>query len=57
MHLIDLDVKFMGATAIVGNTIPVGVGIGESIAQAQSNNISVIFLGMEQQSKVYFMKA
>jgi pyruvate dehydrogenase E1 component alpha subunit len=45
MHLIDLDVKFMGATAIVGNTIPVGVGIGESIAQAQSNNISVIFFG------------
>jgi len=45
MHLIDLDVKFMGATAIVGNTIPVGVGIGEAISQEQSNNISVIFFG------------
>src|SRR5262249_5119990 len=27
MHLVDLSVGFKGSTAIVGNTIPVGVGI------------------------------
>src|SRR3990167_3861346 len=31
MHLIDLSVGFMGSTAIVGNTIPIGVGLGLSI--------------------------
>ena len=45
MHLIDLDVNFMGATAIVGNTIPIGVGIGEAISLKEENGISVIFLG------------
>lgn len=28
MHLIDESVGFMGSTAIVGNTIPIGVGLG-----------------------------
>ena len=32
MHLIDLDVNFMGTSAIVGNSIPVGVGLGLSIS-------------------------
>ena len=31
MHLIDRSVGFMGSTAIVGGTIPVGVGLGLSI--------------------------
>ena len=31
MHLIDKSVNFMGSTAIVGNSIPVGVGLGLSI--------------------------
>src|SRR3989338_10625735 len=31
MHLIDLSVGFMGSTAIVGNTIPIGVGLGLAI--------------------------
>ena len=31
MHLIDLDVNFMGTSAIVGNSIPLGVGIGLSL--------------------------
>ena len=30
MHLIDLSVNFMGTSAIVGNSIPVGVGLGLS---------------------------
>ena len=28
MHLIDKEVGFMGTSAIVGNSIPVGVGLG-----------------------------
>ena len=28
MHLIDLSVGFMGSTAIVGNSIPIGAGLG-----------------------------
>src|SRR3990167_11067337 len=31
MHLIDTSVGFMGSTAIVGNTIPIGVGLSLSI--------------------------
>ncbi len=45
MHLIDLDVNFMGTTAIVGNSIPVGVGIGLSVKIKKKKNISFIFLG------------
>ena len=30
MHLIDLSVNFMGTSAIVGNSIPIGVGLGLS---------------------------
>ena len=35
MHLIDKEVGFMGTT-IVGNSIPVGVGLG--LAQKLNNN-------------------
>lgn len=45
MHLIDLDVNFMGTSAIVGNSIPVGVGLGLSIALKKTQQVSVIFLG------------
>jgi len=45
MHLIDLSVGFMGSTAIVGNTIPVGAGLGLAIQLENSENISCIFLG------------
>ena len=45
MHLIDLDVNFMGTSAIVGNSIPVGVGLGLSLKIKKLNNISFIFLG------------
>ena len=30
MHLVDLKVNFMGSTAIVGNSVPVGVGLALS---------------------------
>jgi len=45
MHLIDTSVGFMGSTAIVGNTIPIGVGLGLSLKLSGKNNISCIFLG------------
>ena len=45
MHLIDLDVRFMGSTAIVGNSIPIGVGLGLSSQLRAKDDVSCIFLG------------
>lgn len=45
MHLIDENVGFKGSTAIVGNTIPIGVGLGLSIELNESNQISCVYLG------------
>lgn len=45
MHLIDESVGFKGSTAIVGNTIPVGVGLAYSIKLAATDQASCIFLG------------
>jgi TPP-dependent pyruvate/acetoin dehydrogenase alpha subunit len=45
MHLIDLNVNFMGTSAIVGNSIPVGVGLALSAQLKKTNQISCIFLG------------
>ena len=44
MHLIDESVGFMGSTAIVGNTIPIGVGLN-SQKIAGSHNLTYVFLG------------
>lgn len=45
MHLIDQSVGFMGSTAIVGNTVPVGVGLGLSIQLHGTDQVSCVFLG------------
>lgn len=45
MHLADLSVNFMGTSAIVGNSIPVGVGLGLSAQLHKTNQISCVFLG------------
>ncbi|PIU56848.1 MAG: acetoin dehydrogenase [Deltaproteobacteria bacterium CG07_land_8_20_14_0_80_38_7] len=45
MHLIDKEVGFMGSTAIVGGTIPVGVGLGFSIQLHGGDQVSCVFLG------------
>ena len=46
MHLIDLKVGFMGSSAIVGNSIPVGVGLGYRFKNKKSNkNFSIAFFG------------
>jgi pyruvate dehydrogenase E1 component alpha subunit len=45
MHLIDLSVGFIGSTAIVGNTIPIGVGVGFANKLKGNGLISCVFLG------------
>ena len=45
MHLVDPAVNFMGSTAIVGGTIPVGVGLGLSIKLKKSDQVSCVFFG------------
>ncbi len=45
MHLIDLNVNFMGSTAIVGNSMPVGVGLAMSSKLENYKSISCIYFG------------
>ncbi|WP_430396134.1 thiamine pyrophosphate-dependent dehydrogenase E1 component subunit alpha [Ferrovibrio sp.] len=45
MHLIDESVGFMGTTAIVGNSVPIGVGLGLSIKLDGDDRVAAIFLG------------
>ena len=45
MHLVDLNVNFMGSSSILANNIPIGVGLGLAINVKKKNSISYIFLG------------
>jgi TPP-dependent pyruvate/acetoin dehydrogenase alpha subunit len=45
MHLIDESVGFMGSTAIVGGTVPVGVGLGYGMKVKRTVQVSCVFLG------------
>ena len=45
MHLTDKEVGFVASTAIVGNTIPIGVGLGNAIKLLKEQEISIIYLG------------
>ena len=45
MHLIDLDAGFMGATPIVGGTIPLAVGSAWAASLLDKNYITVVFFG------------
>lgn len=45
MHLLDESVGFMGSTAIVGNTIPIGVGLGLAKKVKKEQGIAVVFIG------------
>lgn len=45
MHLIDQSVGFMGTTAIVGNSIPIGAGLALTMKLKQNNNVACVFLG------------
>jgi TPP-dependent pyruvate/acetoin dehydrogenase alpha subunit len=45
MHLIDKRVGFEGTTAIVGNSIPVGVGLAHGLKLEGRGDIACVFLG------------
>lgn len=45
MHLIDLKNNFYGSTAIVSNSIPVGVGLAYSLKLAKKKNLVCIYVG------------
>lgn len=45
MHLIDLDVGFMGSTPIVGGTLPLAVGSAWAASLKGEPKVSVIFFG------------
>lgn len=45
MHLTDLSVGFIASTAILGNSIPVGVGLGLADALRRNRNVSCVFFG------------
>ena len=45
MHLIDMNVGFAGSTAIVSNSIPVGVGLSLSSKILGKKQIIIIYLG------------
>ena len=55
MHLIDKKVNFMGSTAIVGNSIPVGVGLALSAKLKKSKKFLQYFLEKLLLNKVFFM--
>jgi TPP-dependent pyruvate/acetoin dehydrogenase alpha subunit len=45
MHMIDLDVGFMGATPIVGGTVPLAVGSAWASKLQKKTDVTVVFLG------------
>lgn len=45
MHLIDINVGFMGATPIVGGTVPVAVGSSWASALQERDEVTVVFFG------------
>jgi TPP-dependent pyruvate/acetoin dehydrogenase alpha subunit len=45
MHLIDLEKGFLGSSAIVGNSIPIGVGVGLAKQLNKDGSVSFVFLG------------
>jgi TPP-dependent pyruvate/acetoin dehydrogenase alpha subunit len=45
MHLIDLSVGYLASTAIVGNSIPIGVGAALSNQILKNGLISCVFIG------------
>ena len=45
MHLIDLKKNFLGSTAIVSNSIPIGVGYAYSLKYFNKNSRICIYIG------------
>lgn len=45
MHLVDLDVNFLGSTPIVASSIPVATGVAFAEKMKGTKNITVVFFG------------
>jgi len=45
MHLVDETVGFMGSTAIVAGTVPVGVGLAYGLKLQRTDRVSCVFFG------------
>ena len=45
MHLVDLEAGFLGATPIVGSTIPIATGAALGTVMRGEQRVSVVFLG------------
>jgi pyruvate dehydrogenase E1 component alpha subunit len=45
MHLIDVDAGFMGATPIVGGTVPIAVGSAWASVLEDRSDVTVVFFG------------
>jgi len=45
MHLIDESAGFKGSTAIVGGTVPIGVGLAYAIRLKGGDQVSCVFIG------------
>jgi pyruvate dehydrogenase E1 component alpha subunit len=45
MHLIDLEAGFMGATPIVGGTVPIAVGSAWASVLQKRSDVTVVFFG------------
>jgi TPP-dependent pyruvate/acetoin dehydrogenase alpha subunit len=45
MHLIDLNVSFMGSTPIVGGTVPLAVGSAWTSKLCHTNDVTVVYFG------------
>lgn len=45
MHLIDIKKNFYGSTAIVSNSIPIGVGLAYSLKLEKKKNLVCIYIG------------
>jgi pyruvate dehydrogenase E1 component alpha subunit len=45
MHLIDLDVNYLGSTPIVAGVIPVATGVAFGIQMKGEDRIAIVFLG------------
>lgn len=45
MHLVDEEAGFMGSTAIVGGTVPVGVGLAYAAKLRRTGQVTCVFIG------------
>ncbi|NGX50521.1 MAG: Acetoin:2,6-dichlorophenolindophenol oxidoreductase subunit alpha [Chlamydiae bacterium] len=45
MHLVDLEAKMYGSTAITGNAIPIGVGLALASSMKKEPHLTTIFFG------------